>query len=65
LHGITKPTHLVVNHFHCGINPIAMRNVCGVDAATLIKRSEFDIDKDVLMISDEVRITIQVETPPN
>lgn len=60
-HGVTKPIHLTVDHFHCGINPIALKSVCGVNAYTDIKRSEFGVDKYVPMIADEVKIMIQVE----
>lgn len=61
LHGITKAVHLKVDHFYCGLNPIALKNVCGVNAMTAIKRSEFGVDKYVPMIGDEVKIVIQVE----
>lgn len=61
LHGVTKPVHLTVDHFHCGINPIAMKSVCGVNAYTMIKRSEFGVSKYVPMVGDEVKIVIQVE----
>jgi polyisoprenoid-binding protein YceI len=61
LHGVTKPVHLTVDHFHCGINPINFKNVCGVNAYTVIKRSEFGVDKYVPAVSDTVKIVIQVE----
>lgn len=61
LHGVSKPVRLAVDHFYCGLNPIALKNECGVNATTLIKRSAFGVDKYVPMISDEVKIVIQVE----
>ena len=61
LHGVTKPVHLTVDHFYCGLNPIALKNVCGVNATTLIKRSDFGVSKYVPMIGDEVKIILQVE----
>jgi polyisoprenoid-binding protein YceI len=61
LHGVTKPVHLTVDHFHCGFNPIALKNECGVNAYTVIKRSEFGVDKYVPAVGDEVKIVIQVE----
>jgi polyisoprenoid-binding protein YceI len=61
LHGVTKPVHLTVDHFHCGLNPIALKNVCGVNAYTVIKRSEFGVDKYVPAVGDEVKIVLQVE----
>lgn len=61
LHGITKPVKLVVDHFHCGVNLIAMKNTCGANATTTIKRSDFGISKYVPAVSDEVNIEIQIE----
>jgi polyisoprenoid-binding protein YceI len=61
LHGVTKPVHLTVDHFHCGLNPIALKNECGVNAITVIKRSEFGVDKYVPAVGDEVKIVLQVE----
>ena len=61
LHGITKPVHLVVDHFYCGMNMIAMKNICGANATTTIKRSDFGIDKYAPALADEVNIVLQVE----
>lgn len=61
LHGITKPVHLVVDYFHCGINMIAMKNVCGANATTTIKRSDFGVDKYAPALADEVKIVLQIE----
>lgn len=61
MHGVTKPVELKVDHFHCGINPIALKSVCGANAFGTIKRSDFGIDKYVPMLADEVKLVIQVE----
>ena len=61
LHGISKPVHLTVDHFYCGMNAIRLKYTCGANAITTIKRSDFDIDKYVPMISDDVKVLIQVE----
>ena len=61
LHGISKPMHLAIDHFYCGMNLIAMKNTCGVNATTTIKRSDFSVDKYVPKVGDEVKIVIQVE----
>jgi len=61
LHGISKPVHLNVDHFYCGLNLIAMKNTCGANATTTIKRSDFGVDKYVPKIGDEVKIAIQIE----
>lgn len=61
LHGVTKPVELKVDHFHCGINPIALKSVCGANAVGMLKRSDFGIDKYVPVLADEVKLVIQVE----
>lgn len=61
LHGVSKPVHLTVDHFFCGMNMIRLKYTCGANAVTTIKRSEFGIDKYVPMISDDVKVSIQVE----
>lgn len=61
LHGITKPVHLVVDYFHCGMNMIAMKNECGANATTTIKRSDFGVDKYVPAVADRVNIALQIE----
>jgi polyisoprenoid-binding protein YceI len=61
LHGISKPVHLTVDHFYCGINLINMKNTCGANATTTIKRSDFSVDKYAPKLADEVNIAIQIE----
>jgi len=65
LHGITKPVHLVVDYFHCGMNLIAMKNVCGANATTTIKRSDFGINKYAPALADTVNIALQIEAVKN
>ena len=61
LHGISKPVHLTVDHFYCGLNPINMKNTCGANATTAIKRSAFGVDKYAPKLGDDVNIAIQIE----
>lgn len=63
LHGITKPVHLVAEHFVCKQVKILVldRFVCGGDLKGTLKRSDFGLDKYSSMVSDEVRLTISVE----
>lgn len=61
LHGVTKPVHLTVDRFHCGVNLISMKNVCGANATTTIKRSDFGVDKYVPAVGDAVKVMIQIE----
>jgi polyisoprenoid-binding protein YceI len=61
LHGITKPVHLTVDHFHCSMNLIAIKNTCGANAITTIKRTDFGVSKYAPALADEVKIIIQIE----
>jgi polyisoprenoid-binding protein YceI len=61
LHGVTRAVHLTVDHFHCGLNMISMKSVCGANATTTIKRSDFGVSKYVPAVGDEVTIEIQIE----
>jgi polyisoprenoid-binding protein YceI len=61
LHGVTKPVHLTVDRFHCGMNLISMKNVCGANATATIKRSDFGVDKYAPALADDVKVVIQIE----
>ena len=63
LHGMTRPVHLVAEHFVCKQVKILVldRFVCGGDLTGTLKRSDFGLDKYSSMVSDEVRLTISVE----
>lgn len=59
--GVTKPVTLAVTSFNCGPHPFTKKPVCGANASTKIKRSEFNAGKNVPAVSDEVTLTIAVE----
>lgn len=59
--GVSQPLRLSIDHFHCGMHPIALRQVCGADASGAIKRSDFGLKAFLPAVGDEVRIRIQVE----
>jgi polyisoprenoid-binding protein YceI len=61
IHGVTKPVHLNLTHFYCGISMITMKSVCGANATTTIKRSDFSVSKYVPAIGNDVNISIQIE----
>jgi len=65
LHGVTKPVHLTVDHFHCGLNMISMKNVCGANATATIQRSDFGVSKYVPAVADNVNVEIQIEAIKN
>ncbi len=61
LRGVTRPVTLTVTSFRCGKLPVIGREVCGVNAETSIKRSDFGISAYPTMIGGDVKLLIQVE----
>lgn len=59
--GVTKPVSLNVTLFRCIQHPANKRDLCGADASTAIKRSEWGIKRSAVGIGDDVRISIQIE----
>jgi len=59
--GVTKPVTLSISSYNCRIHPMNKRFVCGADASATIKRSEFGMTYAIPAVSDEVRLSIQVE----
>ena len=52
---------LSISSFSCRVHPINKKYVCGADASTAIKRSDFGMTYAIPGVSDEVRLFIQVE----
>lgn len=61
LHGVTKPIVLKTRFNKMGDNPITRKKTVGFSASTVIKRSEFGVDKYVPNVSDNVQIEIETE----
>jgi polyisoprenoid-binding protein YceI len=59
--GVTRPVSLTLTAFHCGPHPMNKKQVCGANATTTIKRSEFGMKTYVPAVGDEVKISIEVE----
>jgi polyisoprenoid-binding protein YceI len=59
--GVTRPVMLAVTAAKCGANPMNQKEMCGFDAETTIKRSEFGIDYGLPAIGDEMALTFGVE----
>ncbi len=57
--GVTKPVTLKVSNEVCGEHPINKKPMCGAEATTTIKRSEWGMKYGApRAVSDEVKITI-------
>jgi polyisoprenoid-binding protein YceI len=59
--GVTKPITLTVTHFACGPHPLFKKYVCGAEANTVIKRSEFGMTKYLPALGDDVNLLINIE----
>jgi len=59
--GVTKPVTLTLTHFQCNIHPMLKVEACGANATTQIKRSEFNMGKNVPYVSDDVTLTLAIE----
>ena len=59
--GVTKPVTLTVTHFHSMPHPMLKKDAIGANAVTKVKRSEFNMGKNVPYVSDEVTLSIAVE----
>lgn len=65
LHGVTKPVTLTINSFLCKPNPMTKKEVCGADASTTFKRSDFGVNYgDAYGFKMDVKLQIQVEGSP-
>ena len=59
--GVTKPVSLNVSLFRCIQHPVNKKDICGAEASTAIKRSEWGIKRGAVGIGDDVKISIQIE----
>lgn len=58
---VTKPVMLKITHFKCQPHPMLKVEACGANATTQVKRSEFNMGKNVPYVSDEVTLTLAIE----
>ncbi len=62
LHGVTRPVTLKLNSFACKVHPMLKKEVCGADAVTTFKRSDFGISYgEAYGFNMDVKLQIQVE----
>lgn len=59
--GVTRPVTLTVASFHSMPHPMLKKDAIGANATTKVKRSDFNMGKNVPYVSDEVSLTIAVE----
>ena len=59
--GVYKPVTLKVERWVCKENPMSKKPMCGGNATTTIKRSDWGMKYGVPAIGDEVRLWMSVE----
>ena len=61
LKGVTKPVTLTVTSFHAMPHPMMKKDAIGANATTKVKRTDFNMGKNVPYVGDEVTIDIALE----
>lgn len=61
LKGITRPVTLTITHFHAMPHPMVKKDAIGANATTKVKRTDFNMSKNVPYVGDEVTIDIAIE----
>ncbi|MEQ1813630.1 MAG: YceI family protein [Candidatus Nitrotoga sp.] len=62
--GVSKPVKLNISAFNCGLHPMdptKKKFVCGADASTQIKRSDFGMKYGVPAVGDDIKLVFEVE----
>jgi len=61
LKGVTKPVTLTVTNFKAAPHPMLKKDAIGANATTKVKRTDFNMGKNVPYVGDEVTIDIALE----
>lgn len=61
LRGVSQPLTLTALRFNCYISPLLRREVCGGDFEGQLSRSAVGITHSLPLVSDTVRLLVQVE----
>ncbi|MBT9539521.1 YceI family protein [Thiobacillus sp.] len=59
--GVTKPVTLTITHFKCMPHPMRKVPACGANATATVKRSDFNMGKNVPYVGDEVTLNLAIE----
>lgn len=59
--GVTRPLTLSVIHWRCGAHPQSKREMCGANATTKLKRSDFGMKFGIPGVGDEQELWIGME----
>jgi polyisoprenoid-binding protein YceI len=59
--GVSKPMTFRISRVKCGMHPVIKKDACGAEVSGTVKRSAFGMKYGIPGISDDIRLTIQVE----
>ena len=60
LNGVTRPVTLTAEFTGAGANPMNQKETVGFEGSTTIRRSEFDVNGALPVVSDEVELNITI-----
>lgn len=63
--GVTKSVTLDVDSINCGVHPFNKKDVCGFNATTQLKRSDYGIKYGLPAVGDDVMLSIEMEAVKN
>ncbi len=63
--GVSKQVRLTIDSFKCGVHPMNKKNICGANATTHIKRSDFGMSYGLPAIGDDVNLVFEIEAVKN
>ena len=63
--GVSKSVSLDVSSINCGVHPFSKKDVCGFNATTQLKRSDFGIKYALPAVGDDVMLSIEMEAVKN
>lgn len=59
--GVTQPVTLEIASMNCGEHPFTQKTVCGFDATSSIKRSDFGMNYGIPNLGDDMQLMFGVE----
>jgi len=59
--GVTKPVTLAITHFQCMPHPLLKVDACGAKATVTVKRSDFNMGKYALLVSNDITLNLAIE----
>ncbi len=62
--GVSKPVKLNVTSFKCAPHPFSKKPMCGADAQTSFKRTDWGMKFGVPGIADDVKLNLNIEAYP-